>query len=80
MLIRLRLSQFDELFQEEWILEDSLDWFDEERLNGGGMLLLWIACPQELLEDRIVLWKCHVSQISHFVKVRIKVIKKTEIH
>ena len=56
-LFAVRIGKFFELPQQQGILEDPLNGFDQTRLDGGRMLLLWIAWPQEVLKRDIALWK-----------------------
>jgi len=37
------ISELSELPQQQRILEDALDWFDEEGFQRGRMLLVWIV-------------------------------------
>ena len=49
MLVGVWLSQLHQLPQQQRILEDALDWFDEVRLERAGQLLARVARTQELL-------------------------------
>lgn len=51
------LSQFLELFEKEWILEDSLDRFDEVRLQGHRVLLHGVVRLEKVLQWDVVVWK-----------------------
>jgi len=43
MFISVRLGQIHELSQQQWILQDTLDRFDQVRFERHRQLLAWVA-------------------------------------
>lgn len=59
VLVGARICQIAHLLQQQRILEDALNRFDEIRLQGAAVLLLGIACGEELLQGMVAfIWKC----------------------
>lgn len=55
VLLTSRIGQIAQLLQQQWILEDALNRFDQIRLQRAAVLLLRIARRQELLQGLIAL-------------------------
>lgn len=53
MLLAVRVSEGVELLQQQRVLQDSLDGFDQVRLQSGRMLLSGVSLSQEGLEVRV---------------------------
>lgn len=69
MLLAVRVSEGVELLQQQRVLQNPLDGFDQVRLQGGRMLLPGVSLGQEGLEIRVGFrWKRRNISADHKIE------------